>query len=86
MTVPGRERITRQEIEMYKREVLEQSVLVTLDDAAAILAVSPRTVRRRVEEGLLATYSDTSDRENTRFLASELREYVRRMRTIHRDR
>jgi predicted ArsR family transcriptional regulator len=86
MTVPGRERITRQEIEMYKREVLEQSVLVTLDDAAAILAVSPRTVRRRVEEGLLATYSDTRDRENTRFLASELREYVRRMRTIHRDR
>jgi predicted ArsR family transcriptional regulator len=86
MTLPVQERITRKEIESYKREVLEQSVLVTLDDAAAILAVSPRTVRRRVEEGLLPTYSDTSDRENTRFLASELRDYVRRMRTIHRDR
>lgn len=86
MTLPVQERITRRDIESYKREVLEQSVLVTLDDAAAILAVSPRTVRRRVEEGLLSTYSDTSDRENTRFLASELRDYVRRMRTIHRDR
>lgn len=86
MTAPIQERITRREIEGYKREILEQSVLVTLDDAAAILAVSPRTVRRRVEEGLLSTYSDTSDRENTRFLASELRDYVRRMRTIHRDR
>lgn len=86
MTLPVQERITRRDIESYKREVLEQSVLVTLDDAAAILAVSTRTVRRRVEEGLLSTYSDTSDRENTRFLASELRDYVRRMRTIHRDR
>ena len=81
-----RERITRAEIEAYKREILDQTVLITLDDAAAVLAVSPRTLRRRVEEGLIPTYSDTPDRENTRFLASELREYVRQMRQIHRDR
>ncbi|MDO8945043.1 MAG: hypothetical protein Q7U75_17815 [Desulfobacterales bacterium] len=79
-------RITRQEIDDYKREILNKSVLVTLDDAAAMLSVSPRTLRRRVEEGMIATYSDTPDRENTRFLASELSEYVRRMRTIHRER
>lgn len=78
--------ITRNEIESYKREIMEQSVLVDIDTAAAMLSVSTRTIRRRVEEGLLATYSDTPDRENTRFLASELRNYVHRMRCIHRDR
>lgn len=81
-----RERITRQEIDAYKREILDQTVLVTLDDAAAVLAVSTRTLRRRVEEGLIPTYSDTPDRGNTRFLASELRDYVRSMRNLHRDR
>lgn len=81
-----KECITRAEIDAYKREILEQSILITIDDAAAMLAVSTRTIKRRVDEGLLATYSDTPDRENTRFLASELRDYVRRMRTIHRDR
>lgn len=81
-----KERITRVEIDAYKREILDQCVLVPLEEAATILAVSPRTLRRRVEEGLIPTYSDTPDRENTRFLASELREYVRRMRQIHRDR
>lgn len=78
--------ITRQEIDSYKREFLEKTVLLTLDDAAQVLSVSAKTLRRRVNEGLIATYSDTAERENTRFLASELREYVRRMKTIHRDR
>lgn len=78
--------ITRVEIDAYKREVLERTVLVTLEDAAVMLAVSTRTIKRRVEEGMLPIYSDTADRSNIRFLASELREYVRRMRTIHRDR
>jgi len=81
-----KERVTRAEIDAYKREILEQSVLVSLEDAAAVLAVSPRTLRRRVEEGLIPTYSDTPDRENTRFLASELCKYVRGMRQFHRDR
>lgn len=80
-----KERITRQDIEAYKREILDQIVLVPLEAAASALAISPRTMRRRVEEGLISTYSDTPDRENTRFLASELREYVRRMRQIPRD-
>lgn len=81
-----RETITRAEIDAYKREVLERTVLVGIEDAASMLAVSTRTIRRRVEEGMLSVYSDTADRSNIRFLASELREYVRRMRTIHRDR
>lgn len=81
-----RETITRAEIDAYKREILERSVLVNIDDAAAMLSVSTRTLRRRVDEGMIAVYSDTADRANVRFLASELREYVRRMKTIHRDR
>lgn len=78
--------ITRTEIDAYKREILEQTVLISLDAAAAMLSVSTSTLRRRVREGLLPTYSDTADRENTRFLASELQNYVKRMRTIYRER
>jgi excisionase family DNA binding protein len=73
-------RITRQEIDAYKREVLETSVLVRLDEAAAILAVSTDTVRRRVEEGRLTPYNDNHTRKGIRFLASELQNYVREMR------
>lgn len=74
-----KERITRQDIEAYKREVLEQSVLVRLDEAAAIMAVSRSTLIRRVEEGALTPYNDTGERGRMRFLASELKRYVREM-------
>lgn len=82
----GNEHITMADIEAYKQRFLDQTVLVGQEEAAAILSVSLSTVKRRVNEGLLAVYSDTPDRANRRFLASELREYVRRMRTIHRER
>jgi predicted DNA-binding transcriptional regulator AlpA len=80
MTAMVHERITRKEIEQYKREVLEQSVLIRLDEAAAIMAVSRSTVIRRVEEGKLIPYNDNHTRKGLRFLASELREYVRNMK------
>ena len=73
-------RITRQEIDSYKREVLEASVLVRLDEAAAIMAVSRSTVVRRVEEGRLTPYNDNGNRKGLRFLASELQRYVKEMR------
>lgn len=73
-------RITRDEIDSYKREVLESSVLVRLDEAAAIMAVSRSTVVRRVEEGRLIPYNDNGNRKGLRFLASELQRYVREMR------
>ena len=73
-------RITRQEIDAYKREVLEQSVLVRLDEAAAILAIHPRTLQRRVEEGRIQTYNDNHTKKGMRFLASELRVYVSEMK------
>ena len=79
------ERITRKEIDAYKREVLESSVLVRLDEASAILAVSSTTVMRRVDEGRLVPYNDNSTRKGVRFLASELQRYVREMRVETQD-
>jgi len=74
------EKITRAEINAYKREILETSVLVRVDEAAAILAVSRQTVMRRVEEGKLTPYNDNVTSKGVRFLASELRQYVKQMR------
>ena len=73
-------RITRDEIDNYKREILESSVLVRLDEAAAILAVHKSTVVRRVEEGRLTPYNDNGNQKGVRFLAAELQRYVREMR------
>jgi excisionase family DNA binding protein len=75
-----KERITRKEIDAYKREILETCTLIRLDEAATMLAVSHTTVLRRVEEGRLAAYSDNSTSKGVRFLASELQRYVREMR------
>lgn len=75
-----RETITKREIDAYKREILEQSVLVKLEEAASILAVSKRTVIRRVEEGMITPYNDTTSSKSMRFLASELQSYVRDMK------
>ncbi len=75
-----RERITRREIEAYKREILDQTVLVGKDEAAAMLAISPRTLERRVEEKKIEAYNDNTTNKNMRFLASDLRDYVRRMK------
>ena len=73
-------RITRAEIDAYKREILETSVLVRVDEAAAILAVSRQTVMRRVEEGRIVPYNDNPTSKGVRFLASELKRYVQEMR------
>ena len=81
-----RVRITREEIDTYKREVLETSVLVRLDEAAAIMAVSRSTVLRRVDEGKLIPYNDNGGQKGVRFLASELQRYVREMRRNPIDR
>jgi excisionase family DNA binding protein len=75
------ERISRIVLDQYKQQILDQTVLVRLDEAAAIMAVSRSTVIRRVEEGRIVPYNDNRTRKGLRFLASELREYVRQMRT-----
>lgn len=79
------ERITRKDIDQYKQQILDQTVLVRLDEAAAIMAVSRSTVIRRVGEGRITPYNDNRTGKGLRFLASELREYVRQMRSQYVD-
>ena len=76
----AKERITRQDIENYKREILEQTVLIRLEDVATILSVSQSTVLRRVESKELVSYNDNRTNKNIRFLASDLRHYVNQMK------
>ena len=74
-------RLTRTEVEAYKRELLEGSVLVTVETAATVLAVHPRTVYRMIEEERLTPYRRSrSDVKGTRILASELKTFVASMR------
>ena len=71
------ERITRSDITTYKREILEQTVLVAPSEAAMILSCSERTVHRLVREGEVHGYGRNVGGRGLRLLASELREYVR---------
>ena len=71
------ERITRSDVTTYKREILEQTVLVAPSEAALILSCSERTVHRLVREGEVHGYGRNIGGRGLRLLASELREYVR---------
>ncbi len=75
-----KQRITQHDIDKYKRDILEQSVLVCAREAASILACSERSVHRLVQEGALAAYGKNSGSKGRRFLASELRDYVRSLK------
>ena len=71
------ERITRSDVVAYKREILEQTVLVAPREAAQMLSCSERTVYRLVREGEVHGYGRNVGGRGLRLLASELREYVR---------
>lgn len=79
------ERITRGEIEMYKREVLEQSVLVTPKDAASVLACSTRTVYSLVQEGKISAHNGSRRSKGLRILAASLKEYVQSIKLHQGD-
>ena len=76
MAMP-REKITRLEVEAYKREVLEQSVLVSPQEVSRILSCSDKTVYRLVRSGKLTGYGDNRGSKGLRILAAELCEYVK---------
>ena len=77
------ERITRQDLLDYKREILDQTVLVAAPEAASMLACSERTIHRLVREGDLHAYALRG--RGLRLLASELRDYVRGLK-VDRER
>jgi len=80
-----RERITRGDIEAFKREVLEQSVLVPAREARVVLGgCSPRKLYQIMEAGHISGYNQSPRSKGLCFLASELRDYVRSIK-IDRD-
>lgn len=76
MTGVVKQRITAEDIEAYKREILDGSVLVSGADAAKVLACSTRKVYDLVREGRIAAYNERHGLKGVRFLASDLRDYV----------
>lgn len=74
------ERITQTDVRNYKREVLEQSVLVSPNVAAEILSCSERTVHTLVRDGDLYGYARNKGTRGLRILARDLREYVNSIR------
>lgn len=74
-----RERITRQDVLDYKREILDQTVLVAAPEAASMLACSETKIQRLVREGRIHAYGSPGVK-GLRFLASELRDYVRSLK------
>ena len=80
------EQITRAEVAAYKREILEATVLVTVDVAAEILSVSTKTVHKIIEEGHLTPY-DRRGRvtPGVRLRAAELPLYVKKIRVTFNE-
>jgi len=70
------EKITHRDVAEYKREVLENSVLVAPPVVADILSCSERTVHRLVQDGDLHAYNRNVSGRGLRILARELQEYV----------
>ena len=70
------ERITRNDVEVYKREILSTTLLVAPREAAKILSCSERTVRDLVRCGHIHGYNRTRGTAGLRILARELQDYV----------
>lgn len=76
--IPGGVIITNNDVERYKREILESSTLVRPEEATQILACSPRTLHGLVQSGQLSGYRHGQGRTSgMRYLAAELQSYVR---------
>jgi len=75
-----KQRITRADIDGFKREILEQSVLVRGPEAARVLACSTRKIYDLAREGKLTAYNERHGVKGVRFLAADLRDYVRQLK------
>jgi len=77
------ERITRDDVEAYKREILKNTVVVSVETAADILSCSVSHVKTLMNEGRLTRHNRHAGRAHCngdRILAWELQEYVRSIR------
>jgi len=72
-----KEQISRNEIDRYKREILEQSVLVSAANAARVLDCSRAKIHRLAQSGRITAYNENYGQRGLKFLAADLREYVR---------
>ena len=82
MVMP-REKITRLEVEVYKREVLERSMLMSPQEASRILSCSESTIYRLVKSGRLHGYAENRGTKGLRILAAALCEYVQSIKIDH---
>ena len=78
-----KERITKTDIQNYKKEFLDGSVLISPDVAAEVLSVSERTVHTLVKDGELHGYARRRGARGLRILASELRDYINSIKIDH---
>lgn len=76
--------ITRNDVETFKREILEHTVLVRIEVAAKIMDCSPDKVGRLIKDGRLRCYNESMNR-GLRVMASELKQYVRSIQIDHQD-
>lgn len=73
--------ITRNDVEKYKREILDQVVMVRMPEVASALGCSKSSAYSLVREGQLTGHTRDGDiKKGIRVLASELRDYVKTMR------
>lgn len=79
--IPGSGTITRNDVETYKREILDRVVMVRLPEVATALGCSRRSAYNLVRAGKLRGYSTSGEiSKGIRVLASDLLEYVTAMR------
>jgi hypothetical protein len=76
--------ITRNDVDTFKREIMESTVLVRLEVAATIMDCSPRKVERLIKDGRLRCYNESMNR-GLRVMASELKQYVKSIQIDHQE-
>lgn len=72
--------VTKYDVEQYKRDFLDSTVLVSSRVATQVLSRSARSLNQLVEDGKITAYAEGKASCGRRYLASELRSYVESLR------
>jgi excisionase family DNA binding protein len=73
------ERIPRNEILEERRRFIRTRMLLTISEAATMLAVSPRTVKGLIDEGRLPRINEHKHAGRTRVTAESIDRYIQSM-------